>query len=242
MPESTLALTYDQIRQRVGYDRGYGTVIEDWNDQAKENVEFCLRDGSAMFYTQANYEWSFLSPLVTITIAADTSEMELPWDFGFTVDDCIYFDDSIGRSLKIVNDGVVLKYRQMSTTTTGRPAYAAILIEGKPGTITGQSAKMIFWPTSDTAYDVQIRYSIMPNALSAATPVPYGGAAHSQTILEACLAASERLDGTPGVHNQLYAVALEASKTYDRRFKPRKIGNPKGEKWQPRNINPVTYV
>lgn len=246
MPESTLALSYDDIRKRVARERGYGTAIEDWTDQEKELVEFCVRDGSAVFYTQSGHEWSFLEPLATVTLEDGETEVELPWDFSFPIDNEIYFADNVGRCLSIVDDAVILKKRQDENNTTGRPILCAIVVTGKPGGLTGQKAKMIFWPEADDDYSIRFRYAVLPDALSASRPVPYGGAAHAQTLLEACLAASEKLDGTPGPHTQLYQTALEASKIHDRRLKPRNLGyngDRTNRRTRPWNSDPVvTYV
>lgn len=244
MSESTLALTYDQIRQRVGKERGYLTDSTAWSAREKEDIEFCVRDGSAVFYTQSNYEWSFLTPLAEFTLKSGTTELDLPWDFGFPVDNVIYFDDHLGRNLEIVNDGMVLLKRQNLAQVSSRPRIAAVVTDGKPGVNVGQGSKLIFWPIADQDYLVQLRYAVLPNALTAATPIPYGGGAHAQTLLESCLAASERLDGIPwGPHAVIYAQALEASKAYDRRLKPRTIGKvPMQGRWMPRNINPVVYT
>lgn len=220
-----LALSYDDIRKRVGYERGYGMTIADWadNGDAVTIIENCLRDGANMFYTQAGYEWSFLTPLASMTIKDNSNEMDLPADFNFLVDD-IYFDDNSGCTLKIRSDGEVLWKRQQDSTSTGKPTIAAVVADGGPTVNHGQTSKLIFWPTADIDYDVQVRYSLNPMALGAKTPYPYGGAAHAQTFLEACLAASEKMDGVVGRHTQDYPIVLEASKMHDRRLKPRTLG------------------
>lgn len=242
MPESTLAMTYDEIRQRIGKDYGYRTVIEDWSDAEKEDIEFCVKDGCNLFYTQSGHEWSFLEPFASITIADGETELELPWDFGFLVDNYLYFDDSIGRTMRIVNDGRILQYRQNNNNTTGRPMYGAIVVESKPGVLFGQRSKLIWWPESDQDYTGKIRYSVIPGALAPISPTPYGGAAHAGTLMQACLAAKERREGNPmGPHNQTYIQMLDASKAYDRKLKPRMLARGRGTD-RGRETNVVTYV
>jgi hypothetical protein len=81
------------------------------------------------------------------------------------------------------------------------------------------------FPTPDQAYQIKVTYSILPDALSATTPIPYGGAAHAETILEACLSvAEERLDNDPGVHAQAFAARLAASIAQDKRHRPQSLG------------------
>jgi hypothetical protein len=249
MPESTLSLSYDEIRKRVADHRGYGLDPDEWDAEQIEFIDFCLRDGSRTFYTQSGHEWSFLTPTATLTIDSGATEVELPWDFGFITDD-IYFSDNSGCVLKIRSDGEVYLRRQHDSTSTGRPTIAAAVPNDKPLINHGETKKLIFWPTAGEAYTIRVIYSIMPNALGPQAPYPYGGAAHAQTILEACLAASERLYGVPGLHNTLYLAALEQSKMHDRRLKPRTMGyNPNGPRmprrwrgWQPRQEVPVVYT
>ena len=242
MAQSTLALSYDEIRQRVAKDYGYRTTIADWTDQEIEDIEFSVRDGCDLFYTKSGHEWSFLEPFATITFLEGESEIELPWDFGFPIDQTIYFDDNAGCVCELVNDGTILLARQNAGSTSGRPMQAAIVVDTKPGFNVGQRWKLIYWPEANEDLDAQIRYSILPAALAPIAPMPYGGAAHAGTLMQACLAAKERRDGNPqGPHNQTYAVMLEASKQYDRRVKPRVLRG-KGQLRRGRVSNIVTYV
>jgi hypothetical protein len=245
MPESNLAVNYTELRMRIADHRGYGLDADLWNEEQTQMIDFCLMDGSRTFYTQSGYEWSFLSPVVSMAIAEGDTEIEMPSDFGFLTDD-LYFDDDWGNKIVRRNAGEVLMQRQQDSTSTGRPVMVAEMPGDGPGINRGQRTKLIFWPIAGQAYTLQVPYTIIPNGITAQNPFPYGGAAHAQTMIESCLAASERLYGVPGLHNQLYAMALETSKQHDRRLKPRTMGyngnRTRKSRWQPRNQVPVVYT
>lgn len=232
MSESTLAMTYDQIRQRIGHHRGYGRVIADWadNGEAEEDIEQCLKIGASMFYfpaVQPPHEWSFLRPVKTLTINDGDTEIELPDDFGYLCGE-IYFveDDGVwGEPLKVMNEGRVLLAQQQAADSSGIPIIAAITNSDSPGRIRGQRWSLLFYPEADQEYTIKFQYSCIPNALSESNPYHYGGAAHSETFVEACLAASEQsLDGMMGIHGALFQQRMKASIDYDRRMKPETIG------------------
>ena len=237
-------LTFDKIRQRIGLKRGYGSTIADWDDDQKELVEQFVADGLDMFYNQSSYEWSFMAPIVTLKIPDGTTEIALPASFGFLAGD-IYFESSVAAAvpLEVRNAGEVLLARQRDSSTTGRPQCAAI-DERAPSELHGQRKYLIFWPEADDDYTVTLRYTVLSDALSSSNPFPWGGAAHTQTILQACLAKSEQFDGTIGIQTQLYMLSLAASKDYDRRVKAQTLGyNGDGRKTTYNIVQPyVTYT
>lgn len=216
MSEPTLSLSYDDIRQRVGLERGFGPTIANWSTEQADLVEHFLKDGANNFYVGASYEWSFLKPITTITIPEGEDDFPLPSDFGFLMGK-IYFasGQNWGEPLKVEN---VAKVLMRADESTGRPIYAAIA-PIKPGAGTGHRQRMVVWPIPDDSYVVKLQYSVLPDALSTSNPYPYGGAAHARTILEACLMASENFDRKIDIHSQLYTQALAASISYDRRVK-----------------------
>lgn len=215
-------MTFDDIRKEVGHLRGFRRVSENWSAEQIEEIAAVIKKGLNKFYTGASYEWSFLAPLTTLTILDGTSELLLPTEFGFLMGD-IYFDGSEGGCPLIVeNEPKVLRRRQQDENATGRPLYA-FTYSIRPGETHGQRQKLAYWPTADDDYTITLRYSVLPDALSPTNKYPWGGQAHSDTILEACLAASEQMDGELGIHTQLYMVALEASKDFDRNVKAQTI-------------------
>lgn len=77
--------------------------------------------------------------------------------------------------------------------------------------------RSIFYPTPDIAYQLQYRYGITPQSLSDKNQFPLGGAVHSETILEACLAEADKaLNQEAGPHEQRFRDLLAASMAYDK--------------------------
>ncbi len=239
MATHSLALTFDQIRERIGDKWGYGDVITDWSEEEARRIERIVQDGVDWFLNGSSYDWSFLRPVATLTIPTDSNEVVLPAEFGYALGD-IFFESNIGANeIAIQNAGQILLMRQQDENTTGRPQYAAIDTRA-PGETHTQRSFLMVWPTTDQAYTVSLRYSVLAEALSTKNPYPYGGPAHSQTILQACLAKAEQRDGMIGVHTQLYQAALEASKDFDRRVKAQTLGNMAGPRYLARAN--TTYV
>jgi len=68
-------------------------------------------------------------------------------------------------------------------------------------------------------FTLKYRYYILPDALVLTTyEYPYGSAAHSETILESCLAIAEsrEKDGGDGSHQARFGGLLQSSIDHDR--------------------------
>ena len=79
MAESTLSITYQEIRNEVGYVLGYGlNTASSWNDRQTELVDMVIRSGLKMFYSPAaldgvSHEWTFMRPIADLTTTAPYS-------------------------------------------------------------------------------------------------------------------------------------------------------------------------
>lgn len=232
MPESNLAATWDECRQRVAFDRGWDLDLTSWDDSQNFILETCLRDGARFFYKPGPnggppHEWSFLKPVKELVIPDATEDVDLWPDFGFLVGDLYFLDPDVSyaQPLTMKNDGQILKIRQQCPSTSARPEFGAIVPHTNPGVFKGQRFKLLVHPTPDQEYTVQGRYSVIPGALDISHQHPYGGAAHAQTLIYACLKASEVLNGTPGPHTARFAECLAASIEHDRRVQAQSIDN-----------------
>jgi hypothetical protein len=226
MAQSNLSLTFHDIRRIVGERRGYGVTVSEWEDNAEcvSVVDYCLERGARMFYTQSAHDWSFFKPISLLEIPSGVSEIPLPGHFGYLMGRLYFTSDSdVCHTLKVENVGKVLRRRQENDETTGPPERAAI-DERRPGA-DGQRKYLVFWPITDQAYTVKGQWSILADKLSTADPHPWGGAAHAETILQACLAASEQRDNEIGVQTALYKEALAASIEYDKKVKPQTLSD-----------------
>lgn len=113
--------------------------------------------------------------------------------------------------------------RQWEGSTTGPPLYWA-MIPAAFAEATGQRWDLSMWPTSDDNYTVTYRKLVNPDVLAAAQFVR-GGMAHTETILESCLAIAEaRYDDNQGIHKGLYEEKLQESISVDARVAPETLG------------------
>jgi hypothetical protein len=125
-------------------------------------------------------------------------------------------DDACGN-LEKVDEAVIRDLREISGHS-GRPQKFAVRPKVHTGA-SGQRYEIMLWPMADSAYVLTYPYSALPNALSSSYPYPYGGAVHSLTILESCLAVAELeengIEGGP--HGNAFQRMLRASIDYDLR-------------------------
>ncbi len=235
--ESTLSLGYADLLGEVGLFLGYGrgTVFGDpaWSTPQQNAIESCVRSGLRQFYFPtaveggSPYDWSFLKPVATLSLASGANTLPLPDDYG-SFEGQIMISTSAGNQywpVALVGIGQVYAAQSWQPTTTGRPEICCEEpVKGTTPTA-GQRFQLRFWPKADTAYILQFQYYLLPEALSGASPYTYGGMAHAETILESCLAiAEQRLDDSSTVHSMKFAERLLASIGVDRRSKPQTLG------------------
>jgi hypothetical protein len=241
MPESTLSLTYNELRAEVGTFLGYGSDVTLWaqddslsaaanaqRQKKRELVESCVRSGLRRFYSPGNYEWSFLRPTTQINIPSGSVDVRLPLNFG-GLDGPMYYhgDESrAGAGITIVGEGEIRKKRQDAPDTTGTPQIACIRPTLATAPTHGQRWDLCVWPTPDAEYTVVYRYFVLADALSEEQPYPLGGQEHAETILTSCLAvAEERRDNVQGgPQMQAFATMLANSMAADRKRKPSNLG------------------
>jgi len=159
---------------------------------------------------------------LTITTGGDYL---LPADFGSLDGPPTFFAENIGWTPLDVVGEQRIRYRRQFAYGTSRPLEVAI----RPVPIASaatQRMEMMVWPIPDESYRMAYRYSILPTQLGA-SDYPLGGRAHTQTILESCLACAERrIHDEAGIHTKAFEVHLAQSIKYDERFLgPEYIGN-----------------
>lgn len=258
--ESTLSLAFADLEGEVGLFLGYGrgAAFDDpaWSTPQQNAIDSCVKSGLRQFYFPtaveggSPYDWSFLKPVATLSLAGAANVLPLPDDYG-SFEGQITISTSGGNQywpVALVGIGQVYAAQARQPTTTGRPEICCE--EPIKGTTpqAGQRFQLRFWPTADTAYTLQFQYYLLPEALSGASPFTYGGMAHAETILESCLAiAEQRLDDSSTVHSMKFAERLLASIGVDRRSKPQTLGqNLDRSDWihrgyRDRQFNGITY-
>jgi hypothetical protein len=168
------------------------------------------------------HEWSFLRKEARLTVEASESEYRMPDDFSGNIlgTSVTYVAGSGKRRLGQVAEWEIAAARSKSSST-GDPAYFAIVPEPIDPT-SGQRWKMVVWPTPvSSGAVIRYRYILAPNTLSSTQIYPLGGAAHSETLIEAVLSAAEEIldDNGNGVHRERFLERLGASIRLDDELK-----------------------
>jgi len=186
MSAGTTMSAYDT--SGAGAGRTYWEYIEEIADFAAvlplgdglAKVRRCIDDGYQMFLHPPTLErekvphrWSFLSPHATLTLVADTYEYNLPADFGTLTSDFTYAENSglppITRSISESE----IRHRRETTDANGDPT-ACALVTAPFAAVSGQRAKVLFWPTSTTGRTLTYTYSVLVNRM--AVPLSSGSA------------------------------------------------------------------
>ncbi len=238
MSESTLSLKLDDLAGETGLFFGFGRGAANgdsaWTTQQDAAITSCVKSGLRNFYYPAaaegippGYDWSFLKPWVTLSLASAATVLALPDDFG-GFEGRVVIQTPAARSwwpLDLIGPGMVYQKAAELPSTTGRPCLACLEPLKATGPTQGQRQQLRFWPIADQEYSLQFQYYLLPDALSGSFPYAYGGMAHAETILESCLAVAEqRLDDMAGVHTMKFRERLQASVAFDRKSKPQKLG------------------
>lgn len=224
MAESNLAATWDEIRRRIAKKRGYNPDATTWTPEQTVDVNDIIRSGYRLFIK--SHEWTFLKPPFDLILPDAQEDVDLPSDFGFLVGPLYFTNDSVSRLCPLERKDVteIRRLRQQGQVTSGQPKVCAIIAD-RPGNLKGQRSQLLLWPTPNQEYTVIGRYSVLPSAIDVSHPHPYGGAHHAETLIQACLAASEEFNDTPGSATQHFAKCLQDSIAYDRKVAAQSIDN-----------------
>lgn len=232
MAESSLNIPMSQLLSQVGAWLGYGPGLDfggaAWTARQARNARECLDSGLRMFYYPSEpYQWSFLRPTALLSLAEGETELDLPDDFGGLEGRLtLSADNSSWLPVQVGNEGFVREMLAREPGAAGKPVWAAVA--PSRGLAAGRSSRatLVFFPQADRAYTVGARYYLLPQALTAAAPYAYGGAAHAETILAACRAAAERDfdDETSGPQASYFKERLAASIALDARNKAQSFG------------------
>lgn len=237
--ESTLNLKLADFETKVGVFLGYGPGDDRgglaWTRNQQAVIDDCMESGVRQFYfptvlgPEGSYSWSFLKPAATVTLESSGSTVRMPDDFGGLEGPVSFSSGSqsnVWSSLSPTGEGRLVEAYGRTPTQTGAPLMLSV--RALKGTALDRSNRyeMFVFPLADMEYTFSFSYSILADALSSANPFAYGGAYHSETLLESCLCiAEERYNNLPnGVHKSKFVERLRASISDDRRLKPQQLG------------------
>lgn len=230
--ESSLSLARSSYQSAVAREIGFSPTSTDWTDAEAAVVNDCVDSGLRQFYFPAMpdgrvYEWSFLKPTRTLTLAASANHLDLPDDFG-NLSGPITVSQTNAVTATAMYPGAIadiLTQRAIDSVSTGQPQLMAVVPLKGTDITESQRFRLEVWPTADVAYSLNVSFSLLPEALSGSRPYAYGGVAHVETILESCLSiAEQRVNNEMGVHTQKFQERLAASVSYDMRLKPAALG------------------
>jgi hypothetical protein len=245
MAESQLTQAFYDLQGEIGMFLGWGrgTQFGDpaWDARKQAAIDSATKKGLRRFYfsalipgQDALHNWSFLRPTAAIDLPAEQNLVNMPDDFAGWEDEPgvqLLADFEAGNMVfqrrQLQDVGIMNVRRRYSElpAATGVPSDFAITpIKGTTAT-SGQRYEMTVFPVADQEYMIVGEYYILPDYLSGALPFCYGGAAHSGTVLEACICACERdMDNARSVHEAHYQDLLAASISFDRNLKQQFLG------------------
>lgn len=236
MAEPTLNVPMTRLQGIIGdyLGYGYGTAFGErqWTDRQSLRINEWLNSALRRFYQPAandggpaGYTWSFLRPTATLTLPSGQSEVQLPDDFAFVEGRVVVSGSGTAFPVPVNNHPFVAEQLARYPTTTGRPWVVAIAPQKGTTTLQSTRSHLIFFPIPDQAYTVELRYSLIPEALTSANPWAYGGAVHAETLVAACRATAELLgDNEDGVQNAHFRERLATSIAIDRQLKSQTLG------------------
>lgn len=231
MAESTLNLSKSELEIEVSVHAGFGPTVDTDSLSAEQlrRIASSIKTGLSYFYFPAGYEWSFLKPVASLTLAEGETVVALPDDFNW-LNDKIIPASSGGSSqfaIQVRGEGEVLELFAGLPNVTARPAVCCV--QALRGTQVNESSRsqLLIYPTADQDYTLQVPYSIIPEMLTDQAPYFYGGANHAQTIKAACkFAYSEAWDGMAMSQEfgQSFQRMMQMSIEQDRKRKPSNFG------------------
>lgn len=233
MAESTLTRVYSDLKSEIGAYLGVSRTVADWTAETTADVARILQSAQRSFYEPwyrpvpnaplQIHVWSFLRARLSLAISSSTNLYDLPDDFAGFLDTELAFTSTKTWPVKLVPMWRVLEKIQDGTTPPSgitQPLIAAV--ESKSSTLgtTGQRWQILLWPTiASGTPTITGQYRLNPAALATDTHYPLGGEAHSQTLLESCLAAAEEFQNDQlTIHRERFAELLQASIALDTRL------------------------
>ena len=80
MSESSLAVTYTELKQAVAHYLGYGLTVASWSADQSTKIDMAIKSGLRQFYfppkifeQRESHKWSFLTPVTTLDVVGPYS-------------------------------------------------------------------------------------------------------------------------------------------------------------------------
>ena len=229
---TTLELGYYDLIREIGDYMGFGGNFASMTQEEQGIVLSLMNSGLRIFYSPSlpgfpAYQWTFLQPEATLAVDSTHSLYSLPAAFGSIVGDFTWPNTSgAWRKIKVISEARMREMRQDNPEISTLPCYAAIqpVVPAQPST--GTRYQVQFDQMFDNTYSLGYVYRVLPTTVTAASPLPYGGTQHAETIRLACLwAAEQRKTGKQGVQYAAYMQSLKGSIDADSQLRPIRQGS-----------------
>ena len=227
-PQATLTIwddvvTADAITATISYSDPVSTVT------ASEATFYPSMEGKNLVTASGNsYVIAAYTSSTVVTVTGDASgdtgdiitidsedTFALPWDYGGMSGDGKFTYANAENKLQIVTmtSEVNIRHLRQTSISTGTPYLVAIIPLSTDGT-QGQRFVAMFHSPPGEDLVLNYRYYILPDVLVLdSIDYPYGSAAHSETILESCLAVAEsrEKDLATTEHQNRFGALLQSS-------------------------------
>ncbi|TXH51856.1 MAG: hypothetical protein E6Q97_17400 [Desulfurellales bacterium] len=252
MPSPVIQTPYGSYRYflaEIGEVMGFGRSVGSWDHEQFAQASSILSRGLFQFYfapslpTAENQRpkpppaWSFLFPVATLSLTADTATYDLPFDFSGSMKDLVYSSQNDSWRVTVVSpeklrqvkdkgsledldidvlDHETQRSNQDGTAApTGLPVVCCVEPINQSG-LTRQRYQITFYPTPHKAITLTYRYQIAPDELSDTNIWPLGTTVHTETILASCLDVIHKRyqKGTPSAP-AIFMERLAASIAHD---------------------------
>lgn len=222
MAESTLSVSFKELKATVGHYLGHGGT-EEWTPEQDAEIERYVQAGVRQFYyppavegIEAGYNWSFLEPKTTLTTTADVGTDTLPDTLARIIGPMFHEPDIYAQPITIISRQQIRRLKSGSDDT-GTPQYAAVRAKTSDGS-TGQRNEIEWWPIPDDAYTITYLYEAYQGKLDDDYPYPLGGMKHSELVVTSCLAIAElRANDERGIHWEAFIRQLASAIRQDRK-------------------------
>jgi hypothetical protein len=208
------------VRREVGGYLKFGYDHKAWNATQKGRVLSAIQSGLMQFYFPpptegtAVHQWSFLTPVRSITLAASDATYGLPADFSGIIGDLTWQTGEGTQVIPIVAESQV-RQLQAADPQTGAPKYAAVRPVNNGLAVTHEIVLYPIPTSTEAGSLLEYRSQIVPPQVDDESDYAlqlYGSQQHAEAILASCLAVAEQREkGGPGEYAIKYGQQLQVS-------------------------------
>lgn len=236
MSTPTTGLAKSDLDALAGWHLGYGRDSTAWSTEQTAIINEMVKMAQRRVYITEEdpnygvpgaYKWTFLKPVLSVTLESGQQYRDLPDDFGGLEGAVtISLSGSSGFApIPQMSEPYLRTLYANSPSATGKPQ--AVAVEWLPGQEQdrGQRARLVIYPIPDAAYILKFQYYLTPDAMSGTRPYPYGGAQHAELFKAAVLACCDlEVHGQLAERHDYFMRRLRAAIVADQRNREQQLG------------------